>query len=240
MSNRLGPPIPVLVELSNEFAFAADTSNSLTKDFGARIKHGLDLILYQCGIPGHVEVEVQLSGEVPFSRLVVHGLPVLYSLEFVQRQYAYESYVGLAGDPLSLSWEKDLKKSSTEETLIDFIERLLIGSASQNPDLFLADEQTAAFVRTEQQGTVSNLSPAKLSEVTLVLRRLLTLGIALTDKSSIAAAVLKGVSNDEVDSDIAERLVPRLRSKAIEVAVNLPYAEKLLGRSLQEGESFSA
>src|SRR3954469_1530055 len=81
MSNRLGPPIPVLVELSNEFAFAADTSNSVTKDFGARIKQGLDLILYQCGIPGHVELQVQVCAKAPFSQLVVHGLTISYPLE---------------------------------------------------------------------------------------------------------------------------------------------------------------
>jgi len=237
MSQRFGPPIPVLVELSSEFAFAADASNPVTKDFGPRIKQGLDLILYQCGIPGETKVEVQVSVEAPFSQLVVHGATISYPLEFVQRQYAYFSDLGLAVNQLSLSWEKDLKQSLTEDKLIDFIERLLIESASRSPQLLLADEQTAAFIRTE---ITTPLNADKLPQVTSVLRRLLTLGIALTNTSAIVPRVLRGVSDDEVETDIAEALVSTLRAKAIEVSVNLGYAEKLLDRALQEGESFSA
>lgn len=225
--------IPIIVEFGDAFKRVSDEWSLLNRELPWQIETAVAELLQELGIPGTPLVELRAAPAIDNVRLSVHGVVVGHSLSLMRNIAGL--FYGLEVSNLRSSWGKAIAKSS-DPHLRDFLTQLTLETIKQRPDTLMSVDQTEAYVRLSEHAIPGRL---ELPRFTSILRYLLSLRLSIEQRPLIVKHIFDGLAQGLPDTDIAESLVPLLRSNEIKIKMTPKYVSQLFRIELGAGESIS-
>lgn len=239
-------PVPMLrftLELAPELAWltASPTSDQIQQS----IERDVNTLLTTLGIPGQPEVTIALAattlpGDRPF-RLFVEGHLCRYSDELLIQAYSYANSITLT--PLKIpddldNWLQPTSSNSTdgnalEPQVVEFLGIVCRETLARQAGVLLNVPQTEHYCKElaalsavedfDQQSVNDWLSHP--DQLTIVLRQVVNLGIAIADKQQVARIL--ATSNATTADELAEILIATLRPSTIEIRMAPDYLRQV-------------
>lgn len=247
MNNPAFSPIPLVVELHEDFAFLLE--NDGASRLLRKIEDSLGGLLIDLGILG--ELQIMLIANSPFKpfRLRLHEELVSYPPALfgqVWEYFAIEAPGKLAAGYNPEAWLKEnfpapenpvspkpALAAGAAERLEDFF-ALLIGEILRlQPEKLAGRGQFKDFIESGRRilpdslcKQLDQLGPERMGSI---LKSLLEMRISLGERETILSEACRLLEDGQEDAEIAEALIARLRPQKLDVEIHPAYLEQLLG-----------
>ena len=238
--------LTLALELPATMIDLASADTAIGSSLHESLERHVTELMTALGIPGPCRAEVSVrSDDVPpgdkLLRVTVDGRHARYPDEMLVRAFSYvtERIPDPEISPATIrQWIEHGSHASADAhaqaMVVEFLSLACMETLKYQPSLLFGPAQAAAYAGSMTQAAGANRAASAVDVngtwLMNVLGQVLDLRISIADQAAVADVLARGFAIDRSPQDIAEDVIDRLRSDAIEVRAQRTYLEQLTSR----------